>query len=79
MFAEVKQPRSFFLALCTLSFTLAFGHVDYRLICPVYIAAVLWILGRRRPKDIVMISVLSTAVLYALFRYGFMVLLPSMG
>lgn len=76
--SKIRHPRNFCLAGSTLLFTLAFGHVDYRLICPVYIATVLWILGRRKPKDIIIISVTATAVLYLLFRFGFMVLLPEM-
>ena len=79
VFRHVRAPRNFLLVACTLAFTTAFGHVDYRLLCPVYIAAVLWILGRRKPGGIIVISVTATAVLYLLFRYGFMVLLPEMG
>lgn len=79
VFAKVSLPRNYCLVGCTLLFTLAFGHVDYRLICPVYIAAVLWILGRRKPKDLVLISVTATVILYLLFRFGFMVLLPEVG
>lgn len=76
---KIRQPRNCLLVAATLLFTLAFGHVDYRLICPVYLAVGLWILGRRSVKDIAVISLSSTAILYLLFRYGFMVLLPEMG
>ena len=79
VFERIRQPRNWLLAGVTLLFTLAFGHVDYRLICPVYLAAALWILGRRSVKDIAVISLSSTAILYLLFRYGFLVLLPEMG
>ena len=75
---KIRHPRNCLLVASTLLFTVAFGYVDYRLICPIYIAAALWILGRRNVKDIIVISSLSTAILYALFRYGFMVLLPEM-
>lgn len=76
--SKMRHPRNICLAACTLAFTVAFGHIDYRLLCPVYIAAVLWILGRRKPKDIILISLSATTILYLLFRYGFMVLLPEM-
>ena len=79
VFSRLRAPRNYLLVACTLIFTTAFGHVDYRLLCPIYIAAVLWVLGRRKPKDIIVISITATAVLYLLFRYGFMVLLPEMG
>lgn len=78
VFEKIRSRRNWGLAACTLLFTAAFGHVDYRLICPAYLAVTLWILGRRRVRDIAIISLTSTAVLYLLFRYGFMVMLPEM-
>ena len=77
VYAQIRRPRSLPLAASTLLFTIAFGHIDYRLAVPAYIAATLWILGKRKAVDILIISVSATAILYLVFRYGFMVLLPE--
>ncbi len=75
----VTSSRNLCLVAATLGYTLAFGYMDYRLISPLYIAAVLWIQGSRKPLEFVFVPLGATAVLYVLFRYGFQVLLPEMG
>jgi hypothetical protein len=79
VYTKIRHPRNVCLAASTLLFAVAFGHVDYRLLSPAYIAVVLWILGTRKAKDIIVVSVSATAILYLVFRYGFMVLLPEAG
>ncbi|MDR1658916.1 MAG: tripartite tricarboxylate transporter TctB family protein [Desulfovibrio sp.] len=76
---KIRQPRNYLLVGLTLLYALLFGHVDYRLLSPAYLASALWVLGVRERKRMALVSVCATAVLYLLFQYGFMVLLPSMG
>lgn len=76
--AKIFQPANFCLAAFTLLYACSFGFGDYRLSTPVYVAASMWVLGVREPVRLVLIPVLSTAVMYGLFRYGFTVLLPTL-
>jgi putative tricarboxylic transport membrane protein len=74
---KISRPRNYLLVGTTLLYALLFGHADYRVLSPAYMASALWILGMREPGRIAFISVCAPAALYLLFRYGFTVLLPS--
>jgi protein-S-isoprenylcysteine O-methyltransferase Ste14 len=76
---KISRTRNYLLVGATLLYALLFGHADYRVLSPAYMASALWILGVREPGRIALISVCAPAALYMLFRYGFMVLLPSLG
>lgn len=75
----VGNRENLFLVGVTLVYCLAFGSVDYRLSTPLYILAAMWALGARKPLELVLLPLGGTAVLYGVFRYGFQVLLPTMG
>ena len=76
---KVATPRSLFFVAAILIYTYAFRYVDYRLLTPVYIFAVMWVMGARIWRELILTPLIATAVLYLSFTYGFRVLLPTMG
>lgn len=76
--ARIFQPRNYCLVAFTLLYTCAFGYGDYRINTPLYVLASMWALGVRKPLYLVLVPVLTTAVMYGLFRYGFSILLPTL-
>ncbi len=76
--AKVFQSRNLAVVGLTLLYTCAFGYGDYRLNTVMYIALVMGVLGCRSRTLFLTVPVLATAVMYGIFRYGFLVLLPTL-
>ena len=65
------------IAALFLFYCLTFRYVDFRLGTWAFTILALWILGSRKPLELVLIPVAVSATVYAVFRYGFTVLLPT--
>ena len=71
------RRRGVLIAALFLLYCLTFRYVDFRLGTWAFTLVSLWILGSRKPVDLVLIPVAVSATVYAVFRYGFTVLLPT--
>lgn len=59
-----------------LVYALTFRYVDFRLGTWAFVLAAMWVLGARRPLELILLPTAVSAATYLLFRYGFTVLLP---
>lgn len=75
--AGLLRRRGVLIAALFLLYCLAFRYVDFRLGTWAFTILALWILGSRRPLELALIPIAVSATVYAVFRYGFTVLLPT--
>ena len=59
-----------------LIYCLTFRYVDFRISTALFVFAVMWVLGARRPLELILTPVLVSASVFILFRFAFNVLLP---
>ena len=71
------RRRGVLIAALFLLYCLTFRYVDFRLGTWAFTLVSLWILGSRKPLELVLIPVAVSATVFAVFRYGFTVLLPT--
>ena len=69
--------RALLLAAVTLIYFLGFRYIDFRVGAWLFMVAAMWSLGARRPWELIVIPPVVAAAVYAVFRYGFTVLLPT--
>lgn len=77
--ARVFSRTSLVLLGFTLAYTLSFGLVDYRVGAFLFMSGGMWLLGSRARWELAVIPVVVAVLMYGLFRYGFLVLLPIWG
>ena len=75
--AGLMRRRGLLIAALFLLYCLTFRYVDFRLGTWAFTILALWILGSRKPLELILIPVAVSAAVYAVFRYGFTVLLPT--
>ena len=75
--AGLMRRRGLLMAALFLLYCLTFRYVDFRFGAWAFTILSLWLLGSRRPLELVLIPVAVSATVYAVFRYGFTVLLPT--
>ena len=75
--AGLMRRRGVLVAALFLIYCLTFRYVDFRLGTWAFTVLCLWLLGSRKPLELVVIPVAVSAAVYAVFRYGFTVLLPT--
>lgn len=75
--AGLMRRRGLLIAALFLLYCLTFRYVDFRLGTWAFTILALWILGSRKPLELSLIPVAVSAAVYAVFRYGFTVLLPT--
>jgi len=73
----LMRRRGLLIAALFLLYCLTFRYVDFRLGTWAFTILALWILDSRRPLELALIPVAVSAAVYAVFRYGFTVLLPT--
>ncbi|MYJ70940.1 MAG: hypothetical protein F4092_04045 [Rhodospirillaceae bacterium] len=73
----LMRRRGLLIAALFLLYCLTFRYVDFRLGTWAFTILALWILGSRKPLELILIPVAVSAAVYAVFRYGFTVLLPT--
>lgn len=69
--------RGLVVAALLLVYYLTFRHVDFRLGSWAFMILTMWGLGARRPLELVVVPIAVSGGVYAIFRYGFTVLLPT--
>lgn len=74
---KLLARRGVALAALFLLYALTFRYVDFRLGTWAFVLASMWILGSRSLVELLVTPVLVSLGVYALFRYGFTVLLPT--
>jgi len=75
--AGLMRRRGLLIAALFLLYCLTFRYVDFRLGTWAFTILALWFLGSRKPLELILIPVAVSAAVYAVFRYGFTVLLPT--
>ncbi len=75
--AGLLRRRGLLIAGLFLLYCLTFRYVDFRLGTWAFTILALWILGSRKPLELALVPVAVSATVYAIFRYGFTVLLPT--
>ena len=79
VWTRLASLRSAGLLGLTALYTLGFGLMDFRLATCVFMAGGMWVMGTRNRVELVVIPLAVALLVYALFRYGFLVLLPVWG
>ena len=71
------ERRRVLVAMAIAIYFLSFRIVDFRVGTFVFTAVAMVLMGARRPLEIVVVALAVSLGMYALFRYGFTVLLPT--
>lgn len=79
VWGRLISPRSAGLLVLVALYTLTFGLVDFRLATFVFVGCGMWVMGSRNKVELAVTPLAVAVLVYALFRYGFMVLLPVWG
>ena len=58
-------------------YLVTFRHVDFRFGAWAFMVATMWSLGSRKPLELILIPLAISGGVYLVFRYGFLVLLPT--
>ncbi|MEQ8709790.1 MAG: tripartite tricarboxylate transporter TctB family protein [Rhodospirillales bacterium] len=74
--SSLVNQRAILTAALFLVYCLTFRHVDFRLGTALFVLTVMWVLGARRPIELILTPLLVSASVFLLFRYAFNVLLP---
>ena len=62
-----------------LLYALTFRYVDFRLGTALFMGVALWSLGSRKPLELIGLPIVVALGVWAVFRFGFTVLLPVWG
>ena len=71
------NPRVTAIMVAFLAYFLSFEHVDFRFGAWALTLICMYVLGARSPVQLVLTPLLTAAVIYLTFRYGFEVILPT--
>ncbi len=74
--SAILNLRSFSVSVLLLSYYLSFRHIDFRVGSWFFMLASMWVLGSRNTLELLIVPLLTSLLVFLLFRYGFNVLLP---
>lgn len=74
---QLCTPRSLCFVGLTALYTLTFGVMDFRVGTAVFMGCAMRVMGSRRLGELCAVPILASLLLYAVFRHGFHVLLPT--
>ncbi|TNE35550.1 MAG: tripartite tricarboxylate transporter TctB family protein [Alphaproteobacteria bacterium] len=74
---KLMEMRGIAFAVLFLLYALTFRFVDFRFGTWLFLLSTMWILGARKWWELLILPMLFSGTLYLLFRYGFIVLLPT--
>lgn len=74
---EIADRRALLFAGALLVYFLTFRYVDFRIGTWLFTLVAMWLLGSRRPWELIVIPAAVAGLVYVTFRYGFTVLLPT--
>ena len=75
--APLFQPRVLVIAGAFLLYATTFRYLDFRLGTWAFVLVALWALGGRRPWEPLVLPLAVSVAVYLVFRYGFLVILPT--
>jgi len=73
---KLSNKRAIYFAALFLIYTLTFRYIDFRIGTWAFMLFAMFLLGARKPLELILLPVFISASVYYLFRYGFTVLLP---
>lgn len=79
VWGKLRSLRSACLLGLVALYTLSFGFMDFRLGTLLFMGCGMWAMGERKKWQLAVTPVAVSLLVYALFRYGFLVLLPTWG
>jgi len=74
---QLLNRRALSFGALFLVYALTFRYVDFRVGTWLFVLASLWILGSRKPLELVLLPVAVSGLVYLQFRHGFTVMLPT--
>lgn len=74
---EVFSWRVCGLGVLLLVYFLGFEHIDFRVGSWAVMLSCMYLLGARRPLELVIIPICLSVAVYAVFRYAFVIILPT--
>ncbi len=75
--AKVASQPAVLFAVIFCAYALTFRYVDFRVGTWLFVLATMWVLGSRRPLELILTPIIASGGTYLLFRYGFSVVLPT--
>ena len=75
--APLFQPRVLLIAGAFLLYATTFRYIDFRLGTWAFVLVAQWALGGRKPWELLLVPLAVSATVYLVFRYGFLVILPT--
>lgn len=75
--AQLLNRRALSFGALFLAYALTFRYVDFRFGTWLFVLASMWVLGSRRPLELVSLPIVVSGLVYLQFRYGFTVMLPT--
>lgn len=75
--APLFQPRVLVIAGAFLLYATTFRYVDFRVGTWAFVLLAQWALGGRKPWELLLVPLAVSATVYLVFRYGFLVILPT--
>ena len=75
--APVLRPQAVAFVALLFVYALTFRYVDFRFGVWLFMLASMALLGERRPWMLAIMPIACAAVIFLIFRYGFIVLVPT--
>ena len=76
---SLLEQRRLLFALAMAIYFLSFRYIDFRFGTFVFMAATMWLFGSRKWVELIAVPLAVSLGAFVLFRYGFIVLLPTWG
>lgn len=73
----LAQRRAIWVGALFLVYALTFRDVDFRFGTWAFVLLTMWILGARKPLELVAVPIAVSGTVFVIFRFGFVVLLPT--
>ncbi len=74
---SILTPSTLLVAAAFAVYAFTFRYVDFRLSTWLFVLITMWVLGARKPLELIVTPLAVSLVTFYLFRYGFTVLLPT--
>ena len=73
----LASPRLLGMVAAVAVYFLFFRQIDFRLGTGVFLFVAMWLMGARRPAELILVPVLGAILMWITFRFGFQILLPT--
>jgi len=75
--APFLNPRVISITALILIYFIGFRFIDFRVGAWLFTLISMWLLGSRGYKELLLVPIITSALIYTIFRHGFTVLLPT--